>query len=256
VNFALCGAILFVYMSAWFGWAQLKGRNDVADTAWGLGFVLVAWSSMVIAGEPSTHGLIINVLVTIWGIRLAAHIHSRNRKKAEDKRYKDLVPDTAAFRWLVSYVKVFLLQGLLLWIVSLPIQAAHFAADLTNPFGLLAGIGLALWLAGFYFEVRGDYELRRFLARKDQTSKVLDTGLWRYTRHPNYFGEVTLWWGVFMVSLSAGSPLWVVAGPLTITLLILFVSGIPMLERRYKNDPAYQKYASRTSKFFPLPPRQ
>jgi steroid 5-alpha reductase family enzyme len=242
-------------MAAWFLLAQLRQRNDVADTAWGLGFAVVAWAALLRTDqETSPLAWLVTGLVTVWGIRLAAHIYTRNRKKSEDSRYKQIVPDGGSLRWLKSYFKVFVLQGALLWVVALPIQAVHFT-DTADANGWIVRIGLVLWVVGFYFEAQGDYELRKFLARP-RRPKVLDAGLWRYTRHPNYFGEVTLWWGVYVMVLAGSTAWWTVIGPLTITYLILFVSGVPLLERRYAHDRAYQQYAAKTSKFIPLPPRQ
>lgn len=255
MNYVFTALVVWVYMTGWFVLAQAKKRNDVADTAWGLGFVVVAWASLLLAASPSWYGLLVCSLVTVWGVRLAAHIHLRNRKKTEDKRYQDIVPDNTRFRWLVSYGKVFLLQGLLLWIIALPVQSVNFATELHQGLGGLVWVGLALWLIGFYFEVRGDRELSVFLAKAKRPS-VLRTGLWRYTRHPNYFGEVTLWWGIYIVAIAGGASPATVVGPLTITGLILFVSGVPLLERRYANDADYRRYAAVTSKFIPLPPRK
>ncbi len=254
MNYAWIAVAVQAYMAGWFVFAHLRQRNDVADIAWGLGFVVVAWTSVLLAeSDTSPVAWLVTALVTVWGARLAAHIYSRNRKKTEDKRYKQLVPEGGSLRWLKSYVKVFVLQGALLWVIALPIQAVHFSKT-SEATGLLVWLGLLIWVVGFYFEARGDYELRKFLSQQKRP-KVLDTGLWRYTRHPNYFGEVTLWWGVFVLLLAGNAVWWPVIGPLTITYLILFVSGIPMLERRYENDAAYQRYAAKTSKFIPLPPR-
>lgn len=254
-NYLATLAVVFVYMTAWFALAQLRRRNDVADTAWGLGFVVVAWSSALIAPAVSQAAWLVNALVTVWGVRLAVHIYARNRHKAEDTRYKQIVPDETRFRWLVSYTKVFLLQGLLLWVIMLPVQQLNFDSDSSSKIGLVAVIGLVIWLIGFYFEAVGDKQLKEFLA-KPKHPKVLRTGLWRYTRHPNYFGEVTQWWGVFVIGFGAGIAPWTIIGPLLITCLVLFVSGVPMLEKRYKDDTEYQRYASVTSKFIPLPPRK
>jgi steroid 5-alpha reductase family enzyme len=155
----------------------------------------------------------------------------------------------------VSYGKVFLLQGLLLWIIMLPVQQINFGSDASSTIGFIAALGAIIWLVGFIFESVGDKQLSVFLAQKKRP-KVLQTGLWRYTRHPNYFGEVTQWWGIFVISFCAGVAPWTIIGPLTITGLVLFVSGVPMLERRYANDPEYQDYAEHTSKFLPLPPKK
>ena len=137
----------------------------------------------------------------------------------------------------------------------LPAQQLNFAADATSGFGVVALAGLLVWLIGFGFEAIGDKQLATFLAQPKRPA-VLDTGLWRYTRHPNYFGEVAQWWGVFIIAFSAGVAAWTVVGPLLITVLILFVSGVPMLEKRYANDANYQKYARKTSKFIPLPTKR
>lgn len=241
-------------MTVWFVVSQLKRRNDVVDVAWGLGFVVVAWASLLLSDSLSMVGAAVNGMVTAWGLRLAAHIYARNRGKPEDARYKQLVPDGVRFRTLLAYGKVFLLQGFLLWVIMLPIQALHFAEP-SDGMQWLALIGAFVWALGFYFEVRADYELRVFLA-KPKRPKVLDTGLWRYSRHPNYFGEVTLWWGIFLMALASGVGLWTIVGPLLITVLILFVSGVPMLERRYAHDKAYQRYAAKTSKFIPRLPHR
>ena len=241
-------------MTSWFVLAQLKKRNDIADTAWGLGFVLVAWVSAIF-GYSHAAGLLVNALVSIWGIRLALHIYLRNKHKSEDARYKQLVPEGGRFRWLISYAKVFLLQGFLLWVITLPVQVLNFTGSPSIiPVGYL-WLGLLLWGVGFCFEVIGDLQLTQFLA-DPKHPKVLQTGLWRYTRHPNYFGEVSMWCGIFVIAFGAGVHAWAVVGPLLISYLVLFVSGVPILERRYKDDAAYQKYAAKTSKFFPLPPRK
>lgn len=245
--------VALTYMTIWYLYAEYKHRNDVADTAWGLGFVLIVWVSTLIGQELTAVALTANILVTIWGFRLALHIHARNQHKPEDKRYKDIVPDDVPFRRLVSFGKVFLLQGLLFWIISLPVQALHFS-DITDVKSSIVIAGIVIWVIGFYFEVRSDHELKAFLAQS-RHPKVLSTGLWRYSRHPNYFGEVTLWWGLFVLALGSGVPLWTIVGPFTITVLILFVSGVPLLERRYKEDSDYQRYTAKTSKFIPLPPR-
>jgi steroid 5-alpha reductase family enzyme len=255
VNYLITGVIVFAYMTAWFVLSQVKKRNDVADTAWGLGFVVLAWGSALLATSVSSVAILVNVLITIWGARLASHIYLRNRNKPEDARYKQIVSDDVKFRWLVSYGKVFLLQGLLLWIIMLPVQQINFGSDASSTIGFIAALGAIIWLVGFIFESVGDKQLSVFLAQKKRP-KVLQTGLWRYTRHPNYFGEVTQWWGIFVISFSAGVAPWTIIGPLTITGLVLFVSGVPMLERRYANDPEYQDYAEHTSKFLPLPPKK
>lgn len=247
--YLIIAALIFAYMTVWFVYSNFKKRNDLADTAWGLGFVFVAWASFCLSDYRTMLAFLVNVMVTLWGTRLALHIHNRNKTKPEDKRYKDLIPETVSNRWLVSYLKVFLLQGLFMWLISLPVQFINFSLFDVNP-GIVT-VGVLVWVFGFVFEVVADKQLASFLKIKKRSSKVLDTGLWRFTRHPNYFGEVTLWWGVFLIVSQSSDSWWTVLGPLTITILILFVSGIPMLEKRYQHDENYQAYKAKTSIFVP-----
>ncbi len=247
--------LIYVYMSVWFLIALLIKRNDVADIAWGLGFIVVAVYTFVVYGMQVDRGLLVTALVTIWGSRLAWHIFKRNIHKSEDKRY-------AAWRaswgkWFVSrsYVQIFMLQGLLLLLIVTPVILINM---FRGPLMLTLGdvIGLVVWIIGFYFESVGDRQLRQFLADPSKKGTVLSTGLWRYTRHPNYFGEVTMWWGIWIIALSVPYGIIGVIGPLTITFLILKVSGVPMLEKSMRENPMYDEYRRTTSVFFPLPPKQ
>lgn len=243
--------ILVVYMSAWFVISLIKQRNDVADIAWGLGFVLLAWTSLLLSKNFDTRGLLIGILVSIWGCRLAWHIHSRNKGKKEDYRYLAWRKEWGKYFYIRSYLQVYLLQGFLLFIIVLPIMVSNKNSGL--PLGWLDILGLLIWILGFYFEARGDYELKEFIKNPINKGKIMQKGLWAYTRHPNYFGEVTLWWGIFVISLRSMNSIWAIIGPITITILILFVSGIPLLEKKYIGDPEFEKYKKKTSIFFPLP---
>ncbi len=251
--FITTGAIL-VYMTGWFLAAQLKGRNDIADVAWGLGFIVAAAVSLLAAGLYPPRGVLVSALVLVWGVRLAVHIHARNRGRGEDRRYRQWREEWG--RWFVvrSFFQVFILQGLLLVLVAVPVIYANGSASV--PFGLLDLAGMLVWLTGFAFEALGDWQLLRFLRDPAKKGQLMTTGLWRYTRHPNYFGEVTLWWGVWLIVLSVPGGWLTVIGPLTITLLILKVSGIPMLEQGYAGRADFADYKRRTSAFFPLPPRK
>jgi len=249
----IAAATITLYMVGWFIFALSKKRNDVADIAWGPGFVLVAWVSVVVNQAFTARPLLIAFLITLWGVRLAWHIARRNRGKTEDFRYKKWRDEWGKWFYLRSFLQVFVLQALLLLLVVSP-QLVVSSVDISRSLSLLDFLGLGIFFVGFFFEAVGDYQLARYLSQKER-GPVMNTGLWAYTRHPNYFGEVTLWWGIFCIALS--SPMgWIsIIGPVTITLLILGVSGVPMLERKYIGNPAYEAYKRRTSAFFPLPPK-
>ena len=245
--------ILFPYMSLWFIVSLLKKRNDVADVAWGLGFVLLAWSAFVLSDGPGVRGILVNILVSIWGVRLAWHIHSRNRGRTEDYRY--LAWRTAWGKWFYvrSYAQVYLLQGFLLFLVASPVLLIN--RSVATGLGMLDALGMAVWLVGFSFEAVGDAQLARFIKDPVNKGKLMQGGLWAYTRHPNYFGEVMQWWGLWLVALSVPGGWLGIIGPMTITFLILKVSGVPMLERKMQEHPEFAAYERRVSMFIPLPPR-
>ncbi len=245
--------ILFSYMSLWFIVSLLKKRNDVADVAWGLGFVLLAWSAFVLSDGPGVRGILVNILVSIWGVRLAWHIHSRNRGQTEDYRY--LAWRTAWGKWFYvrSYAQVYLLQGFLLFLVASPVLLIN--RSVATGLGMLDALGMAVWLVGFSFEAVGDAQLARFIKDPVNKGKLMQGGLWAYTRHPNYFGEVMQWWGLWLVALSVPGGWLGIIGPMTITFLILKVSGVPMLERKMQEHPEFAAYERRVSMFIPLPPR-
>jgi steroid 5-alpha reductase family enzyme len=251
--FIITTASIMVYMACWFIAAQIRGRNDIADVAWGLGFILSAAVSLVAGTVYSSRGLLISALVLIWGGRLALHIHSRNRGRGEDPRYRKWREEWGKWFVLRSFLQVFMLQGVLLLLVAMPVIFVNQAA--AAPLGVLDLLGLAIWLNGFGFEAIGDWQLLQFIRNPANKGKLMTSGLWRYTRHPNYFGEVTLWWGIWLMTLSQPGGWLTVIGPLTITFLILTVSGIPMLEKPYEDRSDFQEYKRRTSAFFPLPPK-
>ncbi|MBX7170317.1 MAG: DUF1295 domain-containing protein [Pyrinomonadaceae bacterium] len=243
-------AILVIFVSANIGFivSLIKKRNDVADIFWGIGFILVAWTSFFLAESFNNRALLVNVLVTIWGLRLAFHIGLRNRGKGEDFRYKAWRESWGKTFYWRSYLQVFILQGFFLFLISLPLV---FVNPGNAEFSLFDVLGLLIWLIGFFFEAVGDYQLLQFTKNAENKGKIIQTGLWKYTRHPNYFGEVVLWWGIFFFALPFG--FWTIISPLTITFLILYVSGIPMLEKKYENNPEFAEYKKRTSAFFPMP---
>lgn len=238
---------LALYMHVWFLVAVFAKRNDVADIAWGMGFVLMSWIAFV-SSDYSTRSLLVNTLVTVWGVRLSWHIARRNLKKPEDERYAAWRRDWKYF-YLRSYVQVFLLQGLLLYLILLPVLFIH--ASVTTPLHLLDLLGTVVWTIGFLFESIGDCQLRTFLLDPANRGKIMDRGLWKYSRHPNYFGEVVQWWGIVLFAVSLPGGLFTIISPLLITFLILFVSGVPLLEKKYAGRPDFEAYKKRTSMFVP-----
>lgn len=254
MNYYLTLALsLTVYMSLWFVVSVIRQRNDVADVAWGIGFVLMAWMSYLLTGVSGTRGLIVSVLVSIWGLRLAWHIYARNKGKAEDYRYLAWRKEWGAWFYPRSYVQIYILQGVLLFFIVLPVLLIHQNAG--PALGLLDYAGVAVWLVGFYFEAVGDMQLAQFIQNPANKGQLMQRGLWAYTRHPNYFGEVTQWWGLWLIALATPHGWLGIVGPITITYLILKVSGIPLLEQKMAENPAFDAYKKRTSMFFPLPTR-
>ncbi len=248
------GAIIFVYMTVWFLLAQALRRNDIVDSAWGLGFVVVALDAACVSCAPTPRSVLVLLLVGLWGLRLATYVTVRNIGKAEDFRYATWRREWG--RWFVprTFLQVFMLQGLFMWIISAPIIVV--GAAMPETLGPLDLFGALLFGVGFLFESVGDYQLYAFKSDPANKGRVMKSGVWRYTRHPNYFGEVVVWFGIWVVALSVPYGAFAVISPLTITALLLGISGIPMLERTYADDRAYQEYKQETSAFFPLPPRR
>lgn len=252
--FITLAIVLVTYMSLWFMVSLIKKRNDVADVAWGLGFVLLAWTSFFLSGDFGTRGILVNILVSIWGLRLAWHIHTRNKGKAEDYRYEAWRKEWGQWFYLRSYAQVYLLQGTLLFLIVFPVLLIQ--KNVGAALGALDAFGVAIWLFGFYFEVVGDAQLTRFIQDPTNKGKLMQSGLWAYTRHPNYFGEVTQWWGIWLLALSVPSGWLGIIGPLTISILILKVSGIPLLEKKMAEHPDFADYKRRVSVFIPAPQKK
>jgi steroid 5-alpha reductase family enzyme len=241
-------------MTSWFFIARAGRRNDVADIAWGTGFIVTAINAVTLNDSITSRGLLVTFLVVLWGMRLAIHIFIRYRGKPEDARYRKWREEWGRYAVIRAFLQVFIFQGLLIIIISLPVTFIIMFGQ--NPFGVFDVIGVCIWIAGFTFEAVGDYQLLKYKRDPASRGKVMTKGLWAYTRHPNYFGEVTLWWGVYLIALSVPKGWVTILGPLTVTFLILKVSGIPLLEERYKDNQEFQAYKERTSAFFPFPPRK
>jgi steroid 5-alpha reductase family enzyme len=250
------GGVILLYM--WLIWAasvRLK-NSSIVDIFWGAGFVVSAWlyHALTPDGSPARKGLLL-AIVTIWGLRLSLHILRRNWGKPEDFRYAKWRQENGPSWWWRSFYKVFVLQGLLLWVISAPLLAAQLSP---TPARLiwLDFVGVAVWAIGFFFEAVGDWQLARFRADPANKGRVLDRGVWRYTRHPNYFGDAAQWWGYYLIALAAGA-WWTLFAPVLMTALLLKVSGVALLEKTLSTTkPQYADYIARTSAFVPLPPKK
>ena len=248
--------LLLVLGLAFVVWLVSLVRRDasLADIFWGLGFVALAWLYRGLGDAESLRAALVPALVTIWGARLSAHILWRSRGRGEDPRYAAMRRRWGARFPLVSLFTVFWLQAAVLWIVALPLLQVQTAPA---PWSWLDGLGVALFVAGFAFEAVGDLQLLRFRADPANRGRVLDRGLWRYTRHPNYFGDATLWWGLGCLALATPGGAWTLAGPVLMTFLLRRVSGVTLLEKGlHETRPGYRDYVTRTSPFLPRPPRR
>jgi steroid 5-alpha reductase family enzyme len=246
---ALAGTMFGLWL-----WSLRLRDASIVDVFWGAGFAGVGWIAFALGdGTPARRWLVCGA-VTVWGLRLAIHLAWRNHGQGEDPRYRRMRERHGDAFGRVSLVTVFGLQGLLVWFVSLPVQVAQAVPG--PPLGWLDGLGLALFATGLFFETVGDAQLARFRADPDNRGRVLDRGLWRYTRHPNYFGDALAWWGLWVVACAVPGGVWTVASPAAMTWLLLRLSGVPLLERSLRrNKPGYADYVARTSAFVPRPPR-
>jgi steroid 5-alpha reductase family enzyme len=248
-------AALALVLAVWVASVIVRDAS-IIDVFWGVGFIAIAWTCVGVGHGDETRRLLLAILTTVWGARLAIHIGRRNLGHGEDRRYAAMRERHGDRFWLTSLYRVYLVQAVTMWVVSLPLQAA--ASTGRHPgLGLLDAIGIGVWLIGIGFEAIGDLQLDRFKRSPDSKGKVMDRGLWRYTRHPNYFGDATMWWGLGLIALGAGpSAAWGLAGPIVDTLILTRVSGKPILEKDIEQRrPGYREYVERTSGFVPLPPR-
>jgi steroid 5-alpha reductase family enzyme len=253
----MIGAIIVLGMMAIQWLMSLRLRDSsIVDIFWGFGFVVLAWAYFFLTsdGVPARK-MLISILTTIWGLRLTMHILIRNWGKGEDFRYAKWREEAGPKWWWLSFFKVFLLQGVIMWIVSTPLLAAQIA-QLPNQITVIDGIGFIVWGIGFFFEAVGDWQLRRFKSSPDNKGKLLTSGVWRYTRHPNYFGDAAQWWGFYLIAFAAGG-WWTIFSPIIMTTLLVRVSGVVMLERTLMDSkPGYREYTESTSPFIPWLPRK
>ncbi|MFH0915140.1 MAG: DUF1295 domain-containing protein [bacterium] len=248
-------AILLVYMTLVWLLSLVRRDAGVVDSFWGIGFVVAVAAYFVLTEGFAGRRILVIALTCLWGLRLAVYVTWRNRGKGEDPRYRAMRAKRPDSFWWYSYLQVFLMQAALLWLVAAPLAASEGGAE---PARLVAldFVGLAVWVVGFSFEVAGDTHLALFKRDPANKGQVLRSGVWRYTRHPNYFGEALLWWGMWLIAAAAHG-YWSAYGPVVITLLLLRVSGVTLLEKNLKESkPGYAEYVERTSSFIPWFPRK
>ncbi|MGA1061680.1 MAG: DUF1295 domain-containing protein [Ilumatobacteraceae bacterium] len=250
-------AVATLMVGTWLVSLALKNAS-IVDITWGLGFVVVAWVSALRADGAAGAASLMVAMITLWGLRLGIYLFWRNHGKGEDYRYVAMRRHWGERFWLISLGTVFGLQGVLMWVVSLPVQMSHVGAPMDGVLSTaLVVAGLGLYLLGLCFEVIGDLQLTRFKADPANAGQVMRTGLWRYTRHPNYFGDACVWWGIGLVGLSVSGTWWALLGPLVMNILLVRVSGVALLERSLrKRKPDYEEYVRTTSAFVPRPPRR
>ena len=251
VSLASAVAVGLLMLGVWIASLPLRDAS-VVDCFWGPGFVLVGWIGYTL-GPTRPSGLLLAILVTLWGLRLGLHLLGRNWGKGEDFRYAEMRRRRPRWFPIWSLLWVFTLQGALMWTISLPLQRVGTGPDIPA----LLWLGLILGMAGTLFEAIADEQLRRFRRDPASQGEVLDRGLWSYSRHPNYFGDALAWWGFWVAACGGGAPLWTVASPILMTILLMRVSGVTLLEPALlSRRKGYAEYVARTSAFFPWPPRR
>ena len=249
------GLLMAILTGLWLVSLVIKDAS-IIDIFWGFGFVIIAWF-YAFQSDLETMGVrekILLGMVTIWGLRLTIYLAMRNLGKGEDYRYAQWRKDNGEKWWWLSFIRVFALQGFLLWIISATYLPSF---SIRAEIGVLEYVGILLWFIGLFFEAVGDYQLTQFKKDPNNKGKVLNTGVWRYTRHPNYFGDATIWWGFFLFALANPHGWMFIFCPIVMTFFLLKVSGVAMLEVKLKKSkPQYAEYIRTTSSFIPMPPKK
>ncbi len=254
--FGITAALLLLYVLLQWAASLLLKDASIVDRFWGGGFALVAVASFVYPGQGTPRGWLLLLMAAIWGLRLSVYLTWRNWGQGEDYRYRAMRKRHGNRFTLVSLGTVFFFQGLLTWFISLPLQFG-IGAQSAEPLSVLDYFGATIWLIGLLFESVGDFQLTRFKADPANVGRVMDRGLWRFTRHPNYFGDALVWWGIFLVAASAPYGVYTVLSPALMTFLLAWVSGVRLLEKKLvKTRPEYANYVARTNAFIPGPPKK
>ena len=252
--FLLSALTIFCFMCLMFIIALIKKDNSIVDVGWGLGFIVVAYVTFGVLGHERLHQKLVTFLTTVWGLRLATYILIRNWGKPEDFRYANWRKEWGNHVIIRSFFQVFMLQGLIMFINSLPIVVVNSAQHINHDLWFLYPFGAALGLVGFFFEALGDWQMFMYKSNSHKHG-VMNHGLWKYSRHPNYFGEAVQWWAMFILSIPAGKWYISIWAPVSITFLLLRVSGVTLLEKRYEGNDDYSKYKRTTSAFIPWFPK-
>lgn len=248
--------VLLLYMTLLFVIGTVTKNNGVADIGYGVAFIVLTGATLILSPSVSHYATLLSILPFIWGLRLASRIYRKNAGKPEDFRYKAWRDAWGSTFLVRSFFQVYMLQGLVVFAVALPVTLAIvFPALVMNT--TVFWIGIILWVVGFYFEAVGDAQLDAFIKNPANKGKIMTLGLWKYSRHPNYFGESLMWWGIALASCGISSLTFVgFVGPALITFLLLKVSGVPLLEKHFEGNPDWEAYKKRTSVFIPLPPKK
>ncbi|MBY4128821.1 DUF1295 domain-containing protein [Rhodococcus fascians] len=247
---SLGGTAVLMIVTALIG-ARI-GRHNVVDVTWGGGFVLIALIAAATGTGDAWRRVLLLVLVGVWGLRLALHVFRRSRGHGEDPRYTELLSKATGNTTLYALRKIYLTQAVALWFVSLPLQVSAVAHGSVVAVVVL---GVLVWMLGWTFEAVGDAQLKAFKADASNKGKIMDRGLWSWTRHPNYFGDSAVWWGLFLVSASAWPGVFTLLSPIAMTYFLVFATGARLLERSMEKRPGYREYQQRTSYFLPRPPK-
>jgi len=253
--FLFAGLVTLGLMTALWIASLLFKNSSIVDIFWGTGFVILAWVYFALTPEGfMARKLILALLTTLWGLRLSMYILYRNWRKPEDFRYQKWRQESGSRWWWKSFFQVFVLQGLLMWIISTPLLAAQIRL-LPDWLTALDILGVLIWVIGFFFETAGDLQLAAFKSNPANKGKVMDRGVWHFTRHPNYFGDAAQWWGYFLMATATGG-WWTIFSPIMMTTLLMRVSGVPLLEKTLETRPGYKEYIEKTSSFIPWFPRR
>lgn len=252
--FFTASIIIWLYMTILSIFAHIKHDNSIVDIGWGIGFILITLTILTQRSSFSIIHFLITGMICIWGIRLSTHIFLRHRGKPEDYRYATMRNSWKSYPFLHAYTKIFILQGVIMLMIAssiIVILTAQSSPDLTITF-----IGIILWSVGFYFEAVGDYQLKQFIHDSKNSGRIMKTGLWKYTRHPNYFGELLMWWSLWVIASTLPFGIFAIISPLLLTYLLLYVSGIPLLEKPFENNSEFKEYKKQTNALIPWFPKR
>ena len=253
--YLLIALLLWAFLTLIWAIAQIIKNNSIIDIVYGTTYILAVITSLFISQNFVSRTILISSLVIVWGARLSIYLLMRNWGKPEDYRYQEFRKNWGNHQMLFSYFKVFILQGAIVYAICFPVIYINLTST-AEVIGIQEIIGLVIWIIGFYFESVGDAQLKSFKSKPENKGKVMNQGLWKYTRHPNYFGETTMWWGIYIIASADPQAIFTIFSPILITFLLLKVSGVTMLEKKYKGSPEYIDYQKRTSAFFPWKPKK